>query len=70
MTETSPLNITDHQVAPRNFKGAVGRHAEQFLGYEQQDAQEFLAYMLDGIHEDLNRGTTVQTYSLKCRPTV
>jgi ubiquitin carboxyl-terminal hydrolase 8 len=25
-----------------------------FDGYEQQDAQEFLAYLLDGLHEDLN----------------
>ncbi|CAM9189488.1 unnamed protein product, partial [Hapterophycus canaliculatus] len=26
-----------------------------FAGYEQQDVQEFLAFMLDAVHEDLNR---------------
>ncbi len=26
-----------------------------FRGYEQQDAQEFLTFFLDGLHEDLNR---------------
>lgn len=25
------------------------------MGYNQQDTQEFLSYLLDGIHEDLNR---------------
>lgn len=25
------------------------------LGYRQHDAQELLAYLLDGLHEDLNR---------------
>lgn len=43
-------------VFPRNFKTALGRHAEQFMGYDQQDSQELIAYLLDGIHEDLNRG--------------
>lgn len=26
-----------------------------FAGYEQQDVQEFLAFLLDAVHEDLNR---------------
>lgn len=42
-------------VAPRQFKLQVGRFAPQFSGYQQQDSQEFLAFLLDGIHEDLNR---------------
>ncbi|KAG8128368.1 hypothetical protein E2320_015218 [Naja naja] len=40
-------------VAPRMFK--VGRFAPQFSGYQQQDSQELLAFLLDGLHEDLNR---------------
>ncbi|KAK3103303.1 hypothetical protein FSP39_018356, partial [Pinctada imbricata] len=40
---------------PRNFKLAVGRFAPQFSGYQQQDSQELLAFLLDGLHEDLNR---------------
>lgn len=40
---------------PRNFKYAVGRFAPQFSGYQQQDSQELMAFLLDGLHEDLNR---------------
>ncbi|NXA33364.1 UBP4 hydrolase, partial [Eudromia elegans] len=42
-------------VAPRIFKTQVGRFAPQFSGYQQQDSQELLAFLLDGLHEDLNR---------------
>lgn len=42
-------------VAPRQFKTQVGRFAPQFSGYQQQDSQELLAFLLDGLHEDLNR---------------
>ncbi|XP_022252353.1 ubiquitin carboxyl-terminal hydrolase 15-like isoform X3 [Limulus polyphemus] len=40
---------------PRCFKLAVGRFAPQFSGYQQQDCQELMAFLLDGLHEDLNR---------------
>lgn len=33
----------------------MGRFAPQFSGYQQQDCQELLAFLLDGLHEDLNR---------------
>ncbi|WOG98248.1 hypothetical protein DCAR_0417589 [Daucus carota subsp. sativus] len=47
-------------VAPSIFKSALSAFAPQFSGYNQQDAQEFLAFLLDGLHEDLNR--------VKCKP--
>lgn len=40
---------------PREFKKTIGRFAPNFSGYGQQDSQEFLAFLLDGLHEDLNR---------------
>lgn len=40
---------------PGNFKKAVGKHGSQFSGYQQQDSQEFLLFLLDGLSEDLNR---------------
>lgn len=40
---------------PSRFKATVIEAAEQFSGSEQQDAQEFAAYLLDVLHEDLNR---------------
>ncbi|KAJ2156060.1 hypothetical protein GGF46_005435 [Coemansia sp. RSA 552] len=41
--------------APRMFKQTIAQWAPQFRGYNQQDAPEFLAFLLDGLHEDLNR---------------
>lgn len=42
-------------VAPRGFKAKLARFAPQFSGYNQHDSQELLAFLLDGLHEDLNR---------------
>ncbi|XP_062200274.1 ubiquitin carboxyl-terminal hydrolase 9-like [Phragmites australis] len=42
-------------VAPRAFKSKLSRFAPQFSGYNQHDSQELLAFLLDGLHEDLNR---------------
>lgn len=44
-------------VYPRNFKYTLGRHAEQFMGYDQHDSQELATYLLDALHEDTNRVT-------------
>ena len=32
----------------------VGKKNPRFSGYQQQDAQELMAFLLDGLHEDLN----------------
>lgn len=42
-------------ISPRNFKHKMARCAPQFSGYQQHDSQEFVAFLLDGLHEDLNR---------------
>jgi ubiquitin C-terminal hydrolase len=42
-------------VAPKQLKHVVGRFAPQFQGYQQHDSHELLAFLLDGVHEDLNR---------------
>ncbi|RCV19482.1 hypothetical protein SETIT_3G388400v2 [Setaria italica] len=47
-------------VAPRHFKAKLARFAPQFSGFNQHDSQELLAFLLDGLHEDLNR--------VKCKP--
>jgi len=41
-------------VSPITFRDAICRFAPQFRGSDQQDAQEFLGFLLDGLHEDLN----------------
>ncbi|XP_014277452.1 ubiquitin carboxyl-terminal hydrolase 2 isoform X2 [Halyomorpha halys] len=37
------------------FKAQIQRYAPRFMGYNQQDAQEFLRYLLEGLHDDINR---------------
>ena len=39
---------------PPPSQTVVGRFAPQFSGYQQHDSQELLAFLLDGLHEDLN----------------
>ncbi|PPQ64778.1 hypothetical protein CVT24_007864 [Panaeolus cyanescens] len=41
--------------SPREFKMQLQRFAPQFSGYQQHDSQELVAFLLDGLHEDLNR---------------
>ncbi len=41
--------------SPSALKRAIAQFAPRFAGYIQHDSQEFLAYFLDGLHEDLNR---------------
>lgn len=48
---------TSSVVYPRNFKYTLGKHAEQFMGYDQHDSQELATYLLDALHEDTNRVT-------------
>lgn len=40
---------------PSALKSVTGQFAHQFSGYQQQDPHELIMFMLDGIHEDLNR---------------
>ncbi|KAM8816911.1 ubiquitin carboxyl-terminal hydrolase 2 isoform 3-T4 [Rhynchonycteris naso] len=51
---TSSLNDV---VSPSEFKTQIQRYAPRFVGYNQQDAQEFLRFLLDGLHNEVNRVT-------------
>ncbi|KAJ3590692.1 hypothetical protein NHX12_008641 [Muraenolepis orangiensis] len=42
-------------VGPSEFKTQIQRYAPRFVGYNQQDAQEFLRFLLDGLHNEVNR---------------
>ena len=37
----------------------VGSYADRFSGFSQEDSQEFLTHLLQGLHEDLNSPTGV-----------
>ncbi|EAX97049.1 Clan CA, family C19, ubiquitin hydrolase-like cysteine peptidase [Trichomonas vaginalis G3] len=45
-------------LSPDGLKSVTGQFAPQFAGYQQQDPHELIMFMLDGIHEDLNRCRT------------
>lgn len=49
------LNPTISSLRPLSFKRTIESFAPQFEGCQQHDAQEFLSFLLDFIHEDLNR---------------
>ncbi|CAN0056591.1 unnamed protein product [Lampetra planeri] len=46
---------TQKNVAPLKLRWTIGKYAPRFNGFQQQDSQELLAFLLDGLHEDLNR---------------
>ncbi|KAG1459781.1 hypothetical protein G6F56_006087 [Rhizopus delemar] len=50
----SPINIA---MSPFMFKKTFEKFSSHFSGYEQQDSQEFLGFLLDGLHEDMNKIT-------------
>merc|ERR1712159_704093 len=52
MWSTSPSYAS---ISPSSLKKVIGQFAPHFAGYQQQDSQELLAFLLDGLHEDLNR---------------
>lgn len=46
---------TESAFAPTKLKKAIGKFQPMFSGYNQHDSSELINYLLDGLHEDLNR---------------
>ncbi len=42
-------------VSPSDLKRTIGQFAPTFAGFCQQDSQELMVFLLDGLHEGLNR---------------
>lgn len=42
-------------ISPTGMKRAIAVYAPQFAGVSQHDSHEFITYLLDALHEDLNR---------------
>ena len=40
---------------PHKFKNAIAKFQSMFSGFAQHDTHEFLGFLLDGLHEDLNK---------------
>uniref|UniRef100_A0A8C7JS84 Ubiquitin carboxyl-terminal hydrolase 8 n=1 Tax=Oncorhynchus kisutch TaxID=8019 RepID=A0A8C7JS84_ONCKI len=49
-------------ISPRDFKVTIGKINESFSGQEQQDSQELLLFLMDGLHEDLNKAANRKGY--------
>ena len=41
--------------APKLFKYAIGNIDETYSDYDQQDTHEFMTFLIDSLHEDLNK---------------
>ena len=57
-----PLSATMAAVTPSNFKKLIGQFQQQFRGNAQQDSQEFLGFLLQGLSDDLNKRDTPKPY--------
>ena len=40
---------------PKKLIEIIAKRSKHFDGHSQHDAQEFMSYLIDGLHEDLNR---------------
>ncbi|RXN07940.1 ubiquitin carboxyl-terminal hydrolase 2-like isoform X1 [Labeo rohita] len=64
LIQTMWTSSSSEAVSPSEFKTQIQRYAPRFVGYKclyylssQQDAQEFLRFLLDGLHNEVNRVT-------------
>lgn len=49
-------------VTPSDLKNALSRTVSEFRGYGQQDAQEFMRFFFDRMHDELNRVRSKPAY--------
>uniref|UniRef100_A0A8C9WNU0 Ubiquitin carboxyl-terminal hydrolase n=1 Tax=Scleropages formosus TaxID=113540 RepID=A0A8C9WNU0_SCLFO len=57
LIQTLWTSSSSEAVSPSEFKTQIQKYAPRFVGYNQQDAQEFLRFLLDGLHNEVNRIT-------------
>lgn len=48
--------------SPFKLKKIIGNYASQFSGFAQQDSQELISYLIDGLQEDLNLVKKKETF--------
>ncbi|XP_059091560.1 ubiquitin carboxyl-terminal hydrolase 32-like isoform X2 [Tigriopus californicus] len=57
--------VENKAIAPFKLRGTIAKYQPHFGSAQQQDAQELLSFLLDGLHEDLNRVTDKPYVELK-----
>ncbi|MBN3313405.1 UBP8 hydrolase, partial [Atractosteus spatula] len=49
-------------ISPRDFKITIGKINDRFTSCDHQDSQELLLFLMDGLHEDLNKADNRKRY--------
>ncbi|XP_042286103.1 ubiquitin carboxyl-terminal hydrolase 2-like [Thunnus maccoyii] len=57
LTQNLWTSVNNEVISPSDFRSQIQRCAPKFVGCNQQDAQEFLRFLLDGLHNEVNRVT-------------
>ncbi|XP_068571732.1 ubiquitin carboxyl-terminal hydrolase 2 [Cebidichthys violaceus] len=57
LTQSLWTSVNNEAISPSDFRSQIQRFAPKFVGSNQQDAQEFLRFLLDGLHNEVNRVT-------------
>ncbi|XP_040038281.2 ubiquitin carboxyl-terminal hydrolase 2 [Gasterosteus aculeatus] len=57
LTQSLWTSVNNEAISPSDFRSQIQRFAPKFVGCNQQDAQEFLRFLLDGLHNEVNRVT-------------
>ncbi|XP_058482483.1 ubiquitin carboxyl-terminal hydrolase 2-like [Solea solea] len=57
LTQRLWTSVKYEAVSPSDFRNQIQKYAPKFVGCNQQDAQEFLRMLLDGLHSEVNRVT-------------
>uniref|UniRef100_A0A3Q3GHN0 Ubiquitin carboxyl-terminal hydrolase n=1 Tax=Kryptolebias marmoratus TaxID=37003 RepID=A0A3Q3GHN0_KRYMA len=55
LTQSLWTSVNNEAISPSDFRSQIQRFAPKFVGCSQQDAQEFLRFLLDGLHNEVNR---------------
>uniref|UniRef100_A0A3P8WGR5 Ubiquitin carboxyl-terminal hydrolase 2 n=1 Tax=Cynoglossus semilaevis TaxID=244447 RepID=A0A3P8WGR5_CYNSE len=56
LTQNLWTSVNNEAISPSDFRNQIQKYAPKFVGCNQQDAQEFLRMLLDGLHTEVNRG--------------
>ncbi|XP_014861248.1 PREDICTED: ubiquitin carboxyl-terminal hydrolase 2-like [Poecilia mexicana] len=65
LTQNLWTSVNNEAVSPSEFRNQIQKFAPKFIGCNQQDAQEFLRFLLDGLHNEVNRATIRRKVSVQ-----
>ncbi|KAM9847247.1 ubiquitin carboxyl-terminal hydrolase 2-like isoform 2-T2 [Aulostomus maculatus] len=63
LTQGLWTSVNNDIISPSDLRNQIQKYAPKFAGCNQQDAQEFLRFLLDGLHNEVNRAMLHPTAS-------